>query len=188
MTPKVQGKVHAEFGVPVITAENRSVGCGLIENPEGKPVALQVYGRVPPAPVTMSEYGTPTTPGLMVVVVMLGVTCANTSGEKLNAMVNMAKTGAPILNREIIAAQTSYRGTLLFAGDGRCGIGSGLGAVAGVGCCGTSSGGGTGEADAIGRTMIRGSAEEASRMAIGSPVRSLKRNTEAPFSARKPVA
>jgi hypothetical protein len=104
VTVKVQGKVQAEFGVPVITAEAGSVLDGLIENPEGKPVALQLYGRVPPVPVTVAEYGTPTTPGVMVVVVMLGLSCANTSGAKLKTKVNRPNKDTATFNLEIIAS------------------------------------------------------------------------------------
>ena len=103
-TVKVQGKVQAEFGVPVITAEAGSVLDGLIENPEGMPVALQLYGRVPPVPVTVAEYCTPTTPGVMVVVVMLGLSCANTSGAKLKAKVNRPNKDTATFNLEIIAS------------------------------------------------------------------------------------
>src|SRR5262249_47733039 len=78
-------------------------------------------------------------------------------------------------------------GTLLGPDAGESGSDAGAGAVRDPGCCGTSSAG-TAAARATGRTTIRGSAEEASRMAIGPSVRSLKRNTEAPFSARNPVA
>jgi hypothetical protein len=105
VTVKVQGKVQAEFGVPVITAEAGSVPDGLIENPEGMPVALQLYGRVPPVPVTVAEYGTPTTPGVMVVVVMLGLSCANTSGAKLKTKVNRPNKDTATFNREIISAE-----------------------------------------------------------------------------------
>src|SRR5262249_53042428 len=104
MTLKVQGKVHVEFGVPVITAEDGSVLDGLIENPQGNPVAVQVYGRWPPEPVTVDVYGTPTTPGLMVLVVMLGLSCANTSGGKLKAKANRPHNGAATFNREIISS------------------------------------------------------------------------------------
>ena len=40
----------------------------------------------------------------MVVVVMLGLSCANTSGAKLKANVNRPNKGAATFNREIIAS------------------------------------------------------------------------------------
>jgi len=57
-------------GVPVITP------AALIESPAGKPVAVKVYGAVPPLALTVvAVYATPTTPaGSEVVVIASGVT------------------------------------------------------------------------------------------------------------------
>ena len=96
-------KLPAVVGVPVITPVDE-----LIENagdPGGKPVALHVYGVVPPIPLIVKEYGVPTTPGVMVVVVMLGLSCAKTSGAKLKARANRPNNGAATFNREIISAE-----------------------------------------------------------------------------------
>ena len=62
--------VPAALGVPVITP------VALIESPAGKPVAVNVYGAVPPfAPTVGAVYATPTTPaGSEVVVNPSGVT------------------------------------------------------------------------------------------------------------------
>ena len=95
-------KLPAVVGVPVITPEDE-----LIENagdPGGKPVALHVYGVVPPVPLIVKEYCVPTTPGVTVVVVMLGLSCAKTSGAQLKAKVNRPNKGATSFKREIIAS------------------------------------------------------------------------------------
>ena len=113
-------KLPAVVGVPVITPVDE-----LIENagdPGGKPVAHHVYGVVPPIPLIVKEYGVPTTPGVMVVVVMLGLSCAKTSGAKLKAKANRPNKGATIFNREIIssdpvAGRQFYQTWILVDGD-----------------------------------------------------------------------
>ena len=95
-------KLPAVVGVPVITPLDE-----LIENagdPGGKPVALHAYGGVPPLPLIVKEYGIPTTPPVTPVVVMLGLSCAKTSGAKLKAKANRPNNGTATFNREIISS------------------------------------------------------------------------------------
>src|SRR5215831_12481720 len=87
-------KGPAEVGVPVISVVGRLPFDVLIDNPGGRPVALQVYGIAPPLPVIVNEYGVSKTPPVMPLVTMVGVTCANTSGAKLMAKVNKPKNAA----------------------------------------------------------------------------------------------
>ena len=106
-------KLPAVVGVPVITPVD-----GLIANagdPGGKAVALHVYGIVPPVPLIVKEYGVPTTPGVTVLVVMLGF-CAKASVEKLTASISMPKTSTATFHLRIISAEPPPTGEISQAG------------------------------------------------------------------------